>query len=153
MFGLRRGRLAPSQIMIFIVQLGPSLKLKLWTKANTIITVNICCSDFSPDLHLTLGFFLIFSLRILKMGWLSKFISLRSIPYCLGDTCAALKPRWASPQGLWLWNFDNHPIFKIAILRRENFVVQSAAKEWSSMQKIIVLMRWLFWPESRSIVK
>ena len=45
MFGLRRGRLAPSQIMIFIVQLGPSLKLKLWTKVNTIITVNICFSD------------------------------------------------------------------------------------------------------------
>ena len=53
------------------------------------------------------------------MGWLSKFISLRSIPFYLGGACAAPKLRWASPQDLWLWNFDNHPIFKIAILRRE----------------------------------
>ena len=41
-------------------------------------------------------------LRILKMGWLSKFISLRSIPFQLGGACAAPKLRWASPQDLWL---------------------------------------------------
>ena len=58
---------------------------------------------------------------ILKMGWLAKFISLRLIPFLLGGACAAPKLWWASLQDLWLWNFDNHPIFTIEILRRENF--------------------------------
>ena len=26
-----------------------------------------------------------------------------------------------SPQDLWLWNFNNHPFFKIAILRKEKY--------------------------------
>ena len=65
------------------------------------------------------------------MGWLSKFISLRSIPFYFWGTYATHKLRWASPQDLWLWNFDNHPLFKIAILRTEIFLVQM----WSSLQK------------------
>ena len=60
-------------------------------------------------------------LWILKMGWLSKSISLRSIPI---------------PQDKWLWNFDNHPIFKIAILRKKFFLVQSAAQKWSFWQEM-----------------
>ena len=42
-----------------------------------------------------------------------------------------------SPQDLWCWNFDNHPIFKITILRRKHFLVQSAAQKWPSLPKMI----------------
>ena len=37
-----------------------------------------------------------------------------------------------SPLDLWLWNFNNHTIFKIAILSKEKILVQSAAQKWSS---------------------
>ena len=37
----------------------------------------------------------------------------------MGGRLRRPKLRWASPQDLWLWNFDNHPIFKIEILSRE----------------------------------
>ena len=55
------------------------------------------------------------------MGWLVKCISLRSIPFQLGGACAAPKLNRVSPQDLWLWHFTSHPIFKIAILRRQRF--------------------------------
>ena len=55
------------------------------------------------------------------MGSLVKCISLRSIPFQLGGACAAPKLKRVSPQDLWLWHFTNHPIFKIAILRRQRF--------------------------------
>ena len=46
---------------------------------------------------------------------------LRSFPTSFGGTCATPKLRWVSRQDLRLSNFDNHPIFKIAILRRGKF--------------------------------
>ena len=56
------------------------------------------------------------------MGCLRIFISLRSIPIWLGGACAAPQSKWVSPQDLWLWtNSKQHPIFKIAILRRQRF--------------------------------
>ena len=62
---------------------------------------------------------------------------------------------WVSPQDLWLWNFQNQPIFKIAILRWENFfsperrskVVKFAKND--RLDALIVLARdeqFLFFP-------
>ena len=77
-----------------------------------------------------------------------NIVSLDNIDSILVEgACASPKLRWESPQDLWLWNFDNHPIFKIAILRREIVLVQSAAQKWSSLQKMIVLKCWSFWQE------
>ena len=42
--------------------------------------------------------------------------------YLFWGACSAPKVWWASPLNLWLWNFDNHPISKITILRREKIV-------------------------------
>ena len=56
------------------------------------------------------------------MGWLLKFISFRSISFQLGGACAApLIERSISSGPITLNIADNHPISKIAILRRQRF--------------------------------
>ncbi len=86
--------------------------------------------------------------RILKMGCLRNFISLRSIPIWLGGACAAPQSKWASPQDLWLWTISkNTPFSKTRFWEGKDFLVQSAAQKWPSLQKMILSTRWSFWQE------
>ena len=79
------------------------------------------------------------------MGWLSKFKSLRLIPFLFGGACAAPKLRLASPQDLWLSNFNTHPMLSWGLHIDASWFweskwvfFQNTDQKWSSVQKMIV---------------
>ena len=87
-------------------------------------------------------------LWILEMGWLLKFISFRSISFQLGGRLR--RPLNWNEHLLRTYNFEIltiTPFSKSRFCEGKDFLVQTAAQKWSSLQKMILSTRWSFWQE------